>query len=427
MRIILDNGAYTLRNMGDVAMLQAAVKRMRAMVCDPELLILTSSPELLNRYCPGTRPLTVKSRDCLFESDRPAGSNVSEAWRRIKGRWRSVPSEAREFQQAMDEADAVFLCGGGFLNDINPYQTRPVLRMLADAARRGKRTGLFSQGLGPLEDPELLSLLRRTCKAGVPFALRESLYGPGILSRASVRAGQVVITGDDAVEMAWARGAATGGNGLGFSMRQVSYSEVESRHLEITGRAIADLRTRLGVKTIPLPISFNTHERDSEVVALVTGTEVAPVAMDTPETLMAAAAECRVVVTGTYHAAVFALAQGIPCVCFYVSNYYRNKLEGLAKQFPGGCEVVNLDAEGAAERLVNGALMFWETSGAALCSRLRQSAEEQVRSARSFYRRVMGRETSLSQPEDAFDKCEQSNRSVVGYLQDSELSRDGGS
>jgi hypothetical protein len=33
MKIILDNGAYTLRNMDDVAMLQAAVERMRAMVC----------------------------------------------------------------------------------------------------------------------------------------------------------------------------------------------------------------------------------------------------------------------------------------------------------------------------------------------------------------------------------------------------------
>jgi colanic acid/amylovoran biosynthesis protein len=236
-----------------------------------------------------------------------------------------------------------------------------------------------------------------------------------------------VITGDDAVEMAWARGQASDGDALGFSIRQVSYSEVEARHLEIVGRTIAELRNRLVVRTVPLPVSFNTHERDSEIVAQVTGTAVAPLAMDTPEMLIAAASECRVVVTGTYHAAVFALAQGIPCVCFYVSAYYRNKLEGLAKQFPGGCAVVNLESEGAAERIVNGALTFWETGDAALGSRLRRSAEEQIQSARSFYGRVMGRKTRLLQPEVTFNKREQSNRSVPGSLHESELRREGGS
>ena len=426
MKIILDNGAYTLRNMGDVAMLQAAVERMRAMVANPELCILTTSPELLKRYCPGTVPLTVKSRDCLFESDRPTASDLNEAWRRMKGFWRSVPLEAREFQQALDESEAVFLCGGGFLNDINPYQTRPVLRMLADAARRGKRTGLFSQGLGPLEDPELVRLLRRTCNAGVPVAVRESLYGPEILSRCGAGPGQVAITGDDAIEMAWANGQAAGGNALGFSIRQVSYSEVESRHLETIRGVMAELRNRLAVKIVGLPVSFNTHEKDSEVLAVVTGTAVAPSAMDTPERLIAAAAECRVVVTGTYHAAVFALAQGIPCVCFYVSTYYRNKLEGLAKQFPGGCVAVNLNAERATERILNEAFRFWESSGGDLCSRLRKSAEEQVRSARSFYGRVMGVQTRLARPEEPPEGCEQSFRSGA-CLDRSERGGDGGS
>src|SRR4029079_6639272 len=174
---------------------------------------------------------------------------------------------------------------------------------------------------------------------------------------------------------------------------------------------MAELRKRLGVKIVGLPVSFNTHEKDSAVLAAVTGTAVAPNAMDTPERLIAAAAECRVVVTGTYHAAVFALAQGIPCVCFYVSTYYRNKLEGLAKQFPGGCVAVNLNAKEAAERIVSDSLMFWESSRGALCCRLRQSAEEQVRLSRVFYGRVMGVQTKLARPEEPPEGLEQSFRS----------------
>jgi colanic acid/amylovoran biosynthesis protein len=172
MRIILDNGAYSLRNMGDVAMLQTTLKRLRAMVREPEILILTTNPLLLPRYCSGTIPLAVESRDCQYASNSPAPSDWAETWARLKRNWRSVPASGRVFHEAFEGADAVFLCGGGFLNDMNPHQTRPVLRMLTDAALRGKRTALFSQGLGPLESPELLRLLRRMCQSGTPTALR---------------------------------------------------------------------------------------------------------------------------------------------------------------------------------------------------------------------------------------------------------------
>src|SRR5437016_8487756 len=98
MKIILDNGAYTLRNMGDVAMLQTTVKRLRAMVREPELMILTTAPDLLERYCPGTTALSVKSRDFGYESDCPARSDWKETWSRLKLRWGSIPAEAGEFQ-----------------------------------------------------------------------------------------------------------------------------------------------------------------------------------------------------------------------------------------------------------------------------------------------------------------------------------------
>ena len=390
MRIILDNGAYTLRNMGDVAMLQTTVKRLRSMVREPELLVLTTSPDLLQRYCPGTLPLSVESRNTGYESGCPARSDWGETWARLKLRWGSIPKEAREFQEALDGAKAVFLCGGGFLNDINPYQTRPVLRMLTDAACRGKRTALFSQGLGPLDSPELITLLRRTCEAGVRTALRENLCGPEIMKRAQAKPGQYAITGDDAVEMAWEQEPNRNGNALGFSARQVGYSEIESRHLETAAHALQNLVKKLGTEIVPLPVSFNSHERDHEIIARVTGSNPVEEGMDTPEALIHATAGCRVLVTGTYHAAVFALAQGIPCVCFYVSTYYRNKMEGLARQFPGGCDVVDLGAPDAGAELVKRALRFWDLDGNAMALELRKSAEEQVRCGRRFYQTVMG-------------------------------------
>jgi colanic acid/amylovoran biosynthesis protein len=54
-------------------------------------------------------------------------------------------------------------------------------------------------------------------------------------------------------------------------------------------------------------------------------------------------AQCRLVVAGSYHAAVFALAQGKPALCLAFSDYYKSKFEGLCEQFPKGC--VSLEPE----------------------------------------------------------------------------------
>jgi len=394
MRIILDNGAYSLRNMGDVAMLQIAANRLRSMVPDVELMILTSNPDLLRRYCPGAIPLSVKSRDFGYGSHCPGRSGWRETWARLKRRWRTIPVEARPFQDALEGATAVFLCGGGFLNDLNPYQTRPVLRMLTDAARRGKRTALFSQGLGPLESPELISLLSQTCQAGTRTALREGLYGPEILKRARAGPNQFELTGDDALEMAWQRGVAGEGKAIGFSVRQVAYSEIEENHLKIVAGALQQLVAKLGSEIVALPISFNGHERDHDAIARVSGLVVPEAGRDTPQNLIDAVADCRVLVTGTYHAAVFALARGIPCVCFYVSKYYRQKMEGLAAQFPGGCAVIDLNRPDSCERVVSSALSFCDRADGDLRSTLRNSAEGQVRQARKFYETAMGVSTS---------------------------------
>ena len=61
MRIIvatgLNEGEAEYKNMGDVAMLQAAVDRLRALWPEATIEVLTDSPFNLARYCPGAQPL----------------------------------------------------------------------------------------------------------------------------------------------------------------------------------------------------------------------------------------------------------------------------------------------------------------------------------------------------------------------------------
>ncbi|HWQ90408.1 MAG TPA: polysaccharide pyruvyl transferase family protein [Clostridia bacterium] len=391
MHILVDNGAYTMRNMGDVAMLQACVSRIRLVVPAAQITVFCTNPELLGRYCQDVRALPVSSRDATYEPGRITASNLVEKWLALKRTLAKTPAEAHQFQQAFSSADAVVVAGGGFLNDLNPLQTRPVLRMLLDAAKKGRRTALFSQGLGPLENPEFLSLLGQACRAGTMVALRESRRGPGILRAAGAGADCSAVTGDDAVEMAWSARPVQVGTGLGFSLRQVDYAALQDTDFQAVTRALSQLKAQTGAKLIPVPISFNASENDPVIIGRVAGAEAAAEAatLDSPAALISQAAKCRVLVTGTYHAGVFALSQGVPAVCLYRSPYYRDKMQGLAAQFGDGCELINLAEEDAATRIFAAAERLWQT-GEQLRDGLLARAEAQVRAADSFYRRALG-------------------------------------
>ena len=57
VRILIDGLEHSLTNMGDVAMLQVAVARLRRCWPDVSIDAIVDAPERLKRYCPGVRPI----------------------------------------------------------------------------------------------------------------------------------------------------------------------------------------------------------------------------------------------------------------------------------------------------------------------------------------------------------------------------------
>src|SRR5215813_14632659 len=57
MRVVIIPCTYTWLNLGDVAMLQAAVERLRALWPDARVEIPTRNPDALLRHCPDAHPL----------------------------------------------------------------------------------------------------------------------------------------------------------------------------------------------------------------------------------------------------------------------------------------------------------------------------------------------------------------------------------
>ncbi|MBE7554317.1 MAG: polysaccharide pyruvyl transferase family protein [Anaerolineales bacterium] len=71
---------------------------------------------------------------------------------------------------------------------------------------------------------------------------------------------------------------------------------------------------------------------------------------------------CRVVVAGAFHAAVFALAQGIPAIGLVRTKEYSIKFGGLVDQFSPGCQLLSMDDEQLPEKLAEAIAKAWESA-----------------------------------------------------------------
>ena len=98
------------------------------------------------------------------------------------------------------------------------------------------------------------------------------------------------------------------------------------------------------------------------------------------------AGRCRIVITGAYHAAVFALSQGIPVVGL-ASDDYSAKFLGLQDQFGLGCETVSLGAQDASERLAAAAERAWQSAEKVRLP-LQEAARRQVALSQGAYERI---------------------------------------
>ena len=97
--------------------------------------------------------------------------------------------------------------------------------------------------------------------------------------------------------------------------------------------------------------------------------------------------DMRVVVTGAYHAAVFALSQGIPVVGLSASDDYTAKFLGLEAQFGLGCETVLLSAPNAWERVAAAIDRAWQSAEKVRVP-LQEAARRQIALSQGAYERV---------------------------------------
>ncbi|MBE7554315.1 MAG: hypothetical protein HS126_24935 [Anaerolineales bacterium] len=169
MRILFDQAVYDMRNKGNVALLQMALRRIHKLWPEASLEVMTDAPHLLKLYCPEAIPVSVyadhnwsENREKFekFHRVMPKSavrslleireelqyrglapgqvkqklktllrrSDDSQNWEdQIMEGLELQPADPPDLEQAMQGADMVIGTGGGYLVDSDRGAARPVL------------------------------------------------------------------------------------------------------------------------------------------------------------------------------------------------------------------------------------------------------------------------------------------------------------
>ena len=398
MRIIintaLNDGAAEYSNMGDVAMLQVAVRRLRNVLPSASIQVLTDSPAHLKRFCPTAEPLPRSGRD-LWVADhaifgrlgtllpKRGAAGLRKLTRALRLRLptvfhfliklklavrnqRSFREGAARFVDALRHADILVVCGAGGFSDHTKSWDLLTLDTIEEAAQRRVPVVMLGQSMGPLTDSQVLARARRILPQVCLLTLRGSRGGMHLAQSLGLRRSQLMTTGDEAIEFAYESRVEELGEGIGVNLRVATYSNVGR---EMAARLKPILHTfarQRSAPLLPLPIAFHAWANDQLISEqLLDGFDEhanAESPLNTPLQIIKQVSRCRIVMTGAYHGAVFALSQGIPVVALTASEDYTTKFQGLRDQFGTGCEVVRLDDANLCLKLEAALRCAWETA-----------------------------------------------------------------
>lgn len=410
VRVFIDPGSYHCANVG-AAMLQVAVERVHEKWPGAEVRVLMGDADGLRNLAPAALPIDVMGAEAWFADrtllgslDRYAGDAVAKraaAWsrrlRERRPRWfrrllrirlahrPGVLQGIDQFLRAITTADLVLISGLGGMRTTE-LSTLETLRL---GIALGKATAMVGLGIAPGQAEEVVEKARQVLSGVDCFGVREGNTSVRFLNKVGVPSGNVVVTGDDAIELAYRCRRPALGELLGVNLRIQPSSGVAWSEVQELKEAVQGAGRDLGAGLLGLPGARDVP--DVEVLRAILdgyqGKAQFVEQVETPSQIVQEVAKCRTVVTGAYHVAVFALSQGIPSVCVAKSEYFLDKLQGLAAQFGPGCDVIDLNQPGWGERINSAIHAQWAGAEAGRAHLLKR-AHDQVTLSRGIYDRL---------------------------------------
>lgn len=396
IRLLVDAGNYFSDNdnHGDRAIYQSIVARLRHIWPECEIRWITRNAELLRATCPDVSPIEL-TEDRLQLGRSPAPSPW-RLWSTLTPLHRSRCQKVRQAVErekvlrAVRSSDVVLATGGGYFSDSFAEHAQLILDTLEAGARAGKPTVILSCGFEPIRNASVREKMLTVLPQVSLIICREPLQSPNVVRSFGVEAQRVIVSGDEAVERAFSVRPVVLGDGLGINLRQAEYAGVDVGTVERLRETVHRVADRLAAPVISVPISMHGPSDPDAIRELLTGfagyTDDGG-GLTVPEDVMRQAGRCRLVITGSYHAAVFALSQGVSVVALVASPHYRAKMHGLRSSFGTGCHIVPLYRDDTNEALATAIEKRWQEADV-VREELLQSALRQIAATRASYERV---------------------------------------
>jgi colanic acid/amylovoran biosynthesis protein len=300
---------------------------------------------------------------------------------------RGASRDADEFFELMRSADLLLMAGCGALNDVWSANAIRILETFELAIRLNVPTAMMGQGIGPVRDSALLAVARRVLPQVQFIAFRDA-QSADVVSSLGVSADRTCTTGDDALEMAYAERPANLGANIGVNLRVADYAGITEPLAAKYAEHLIAKAMECGAGLLGLPITRFRSECDSDSLRRAFGgADVSfddGTSLDTSLKVIRQTRECRVVVTASYHAAVFALAMGVPAIGIARSEYYLQKFRGLAGLFGDGCVMIDATQAEGDEELDRHFNRLWNDAPRLRDSLIRAAAD-QIGKGRAAY------------------------------------------
>ncbi len=262
------------------------------------------------------------------------------------------------------------------------------------AQKYGCPTALLGHGFGPAKGRDLLRLAGPAIRRADLITIRERRTSLPFLRSMGVSDSKIEVTGDDAIELAYSTYPETIGECIGINLRRANYSGVGDREIAAVRDCLRRIRSAHNAPFLPIPIAYHQEDdADSDFNAireLLNGFDIG--ICDSADAInvtniIRRIGKCRLVITGSYHAAVLALSQGISAIGLAGSQYYVDKFEGLADMFGAGCAVIDLNHDELLQELSCSFERLWENAHACRPT-LILAAQQQIEMGHKAYRRL---------------------------------------
>ena len=368
MKILVDHGSS--HNLGDTAMIEAVVGRLRRLVPDAQLFVVDNSflrtriwelPDVFRQEPYALRPLRpsllaklrflwrwdevrlrVTSRFFLASLGTVLRPGSISLWHDKK-----AEGHARTLGEFCEPFDVLHVVGGGNLTDSFYAQLFARCSLISSFGEQEKPVILTGQQLGPFASRLSKTGLARALRKAVFVGLREPTDSWKFCQEAHLEPGRYEVMGDDSLGLAPADGSvvsellARNGvqerNFLAANVRVARYAPKHRKHLREIATIIDRVASEFGMPVVVVPIALNPWDSDvPSGITLASAMRAARVvALDedglTPGLVKGVLGKAFGAIGVSYHFCTFALSQGVPAVCLFDGDYYSQKARGLCE------------------------------------------------------------------------------------------------